>query len=102
VGRGSLRLGAPVPLGTTRGRTSRWSSRVGRAAGLKLEPAFLLRATICGCHDDDTSVARGGDDKDNPAMPLQPTAALATLPLHDGSGDDLHWRRRQAPPPSST
>jgi hypothetical protein len=32
-------------------------------------------------------VPRGGDDEDDPNMSLQSTAALATSPLHDGSGD---------------
>jgi hypothetical protein len=32
-------------------------------------------------------VAREGDDVDDPDMSLQSTAALATSPLHDGSGD---------------
>jgi hypothetical protein len=32
-------------------------------------------------------VARGGDDEDDPDMSLQSTVALATSPLHDGSGD---------------
>jgi hypothetical protein len=42
---------------------------------------------ICGRRDDDTSVAWGGDDEDDPDMSLQSTTALATSPLHDGSGD---------------
>jgi hypothetical protein len=40
-----------------------------------------------GRHDGDTSVPRGGDDEDDPDMSLQSTAALATSPLHEGSGD---------------
>jgi hypothetical protein len=42
---------------------------------------------ICGRRDDDTSVARGGDDEEDPDMSLQSTAALATSPLHGGSVD---------------
>jgi hypothetical protein len=49
--------GALVPLGAMRGRTTRWSSRVGRAVGHELEPAFLSRAATSGRRDDDTSVA---------------------------------------------
>jgi hypothetical protein len=73
--------------GRTQGRTTRWSSRAGRAAGRELEPTFLSCAAIRGCRDDDTSVARGGNDEEDPDMSLQSTAALATSPLHDGSGD---------------
>jgi hypothetical protein len=47
----------------------------------------LSHAAVYGCRDDDTSVARGGDDEDDPDVSLQSTAALATLPLHDGSSD---------------
>jgi hypothetical protein len=78
---------APVPLGTTRGRTARESSRAGRAAGHKLEPACFSHAATCGLRDDDTSVERGGDDEDDPDMLLQSTTALATSQLHDDSGD---------------
>jgi hypothetical protein len=60
---------------------------VGRAADRELEPAFFSHASICGCRDDDTSVARGGDDENDPDMSFQSTAALATSLLHDGSGD---------------
>jgi hypothetical protein len=56
-------------------------------AGCELEPTFLLCATVCGRRDDDTSMAQGGDDEDDPDMSLQSTAALGTSPLHDGSGD---------------
>jgi hypothetical protein len=79
--------GAHAPLGATQRRTTRWSSRVGRAARCELEPAFLSCAAICGCCDDDTFVARGGDDEDDPNMSLQSTVAMATSPLHDGSSD---------------
>jgi hypothetical protein len=37
--------------------------------------------------NDDTSMARGGDDEDDPDMSLQSTTALATSPLHDGFDD---------------
>jgi hypothetical protein len=47
----------------------------------------LSRLVACGWRDDDTSVSRGGDDEDNPDMLLQSTAALATSPFHEGSGD---------------
>jgi hypothetical protein len=79
-------VGAPVPSGAPRERTTRLSSQAGRAADRDLELAFLLHAAICGCHNDDTSVARGGDDEDDPDISLQSTIALATSPLHDGSG----------------
>jgi hypothetical protein len=65
----------------------RWSSRAGRDACHKFEPTFLSRTAVCGRRDDDTSVARGGDDEDDPDMSLKSTAVLATSPLHDGSGD---------------
>jgi hypothetical protein len=78
-------LEAPVPLGATRGRTVRWSSRAGRAAGRELEPTLLSRAAVCGLCDDDTSVARGDYDEDDPDMSLLSTTALAMSPLHDGS-----------------
>jgi hypothetical protein len=78
---------APVLLGTMRGRTVRWSSRAGRAAGRELEPTFLSCAAVCSRRDDATSVTWGGDDEDDPDMSLQSTAALATSLLHDGSGD---------------
>jgi hypothetical protein len=92
---------APVPLGTTRGRTVHWSSWAGRAACRELEPTFLSRAAIGGFRDDDTSVPWGGKDEDDPDMSLQSTTALATSPLHNGS-TGLHRRRCQAPPPSTT
>jgi hypothetical protein len=41
----------------------------------------------CGYRDDDTSASQGGNNEDDPDMSLQSTAALATSPLHDGSGD---------------
>jgi hypothetical protein len=47
----------------------------------------LSRQVAGGQRDDDTSVPRGGDDEDNPVMSLQSTVALATSPLHEGSGD---------------
>jgi hypothetical protein len=78
---------APVPLGAARGRTVLWSSWAGRASCRELEPTFLSHAAVCGRRDDDTSVPWGGDDEDDPDMLLQSTAALATSPLHDGSGD---------------
>jgi hypothetical protein len=78
---------APVPLGATRGRIVRWSSRVGRAACREHDLTCLSRAAVCGHRDDDTSVARGGDDEDDPDMSLQSTTALATSPLHNGLGD---------------
>jgi hypothetical protein len=37
--------------------------------------------------DDDTSAPGGGNDEDDPNMLLQSTAAVATSPLHDSSGD---------------
>jgi hypothetical protein len=84
---GPLRLGGTRPMGATRGRTVRWPSRAGRAAGRELEPTFLSRTAVSGCRDDDTSVAWRGDDEDDPGISLQSTAALARLPLHDGSVD---------------
>jgi hypothetical protein len=77
----------PVPLSATRGRTVRCSSRAGRATGRELEPTLLSRTVVCDHRDDDNSVARGGDDGEGPDMSLQSTTALATSPLHDGSGD---------------
>jgi hypothetical protein len=53
-----------------------------------LEPAVLSRPASHGQRDDDTSAPRGSDDEDDPDMLLQSTATLATLPLHDGSGDE--------------
>jgi hypothetical protein len=47
----------------------------------------LSCSVACGRRDDDTSVPRGGDDEDDPDMLLQLTAALATSPIHEGSGD---------------
>jgi hypothetical protein len=44
---------------------------------------------ICGRREDETSVARVGDDEDDPDMSLQSTAVLATSPLHDGDGSSL-------------
>jgi hypothetical protein len=79
----SATRGAHVLLGTTRG----WTVRAGRAAWCELEPTVLSRVAACGCRDDDTSAPRGGDDEDDPDMSLQLTAALATSPLHDCSGD---------------
>jgi hypothetical protein len=64
-----------------------WSSRARRAADRELEPTVSSRAVARGCRDDDTSVPWGGDDEDDPDMSLQSSAALATLPLHDSSGD---------------
>jgi hypothetical protein len=43
---------------------------------------------VCGRCNDDTSVTQGGDDKDDPNISLQSTAALGASPLHDGSGDE--------------
>jgi hypothetical protein len=60
---------------------------VGRSADRELEPAFFSRADVSGRRNDVTSVARGGDKVDDPNMSLQSTAALATSPLHDGSGN---------------
>jgi hypothetical protein len=70
-----------------RGRTVRWSSQAARVAGRELESTFLSHAAVCGRLDDDTSVAQGGDDEDDPDMSLQSTTALGTSPLRDGSGD---------------
>jgi hypothetical protein len=47
----------------------------------------FLRSVAHGRCDDDTSVARGGDDEDDLDMLLQSTAVLAISPLHEGSGD---------------
>jgi hypothetical protein len=47
----------------------------------------LSRLVARGRRDDDTSVPQGGDDEDDTDMLLQSTAALATSPLHEGSGD---------------
>jgi hypothetical protein len=63
-------LEEPVLLGSMRVRTVRWSSRAGRAACRELEPTCLSRATVCGRRDDDTSVARGGNDEDDPDISL--------------------------------
>jgi hypothetical protein len=51
-------------------------------------PTFLSHTAVCGRRDDDTSVAQGGDDEDDPDISLQSTAALGALPLLDGSGDE--------------
>jgi hypothetical protein len=47
----------------------------------------LSRAAVCGRRDDDTFVARGGDNEDDADISLQYTAALGTSLLHDGSDD---------------
>jgi hypothetical protein len=47
----------------------------------------LSHATVYGRREDDTSGVWGGDVEDDPDMSLQSTAALATSPHHDGSGD---------------
>jgi hypothetical protein len=77
----------PVPLGAARERTDRWPTRAGGAARRELEPTVLSRPASRGRRDDDTSAPRGSDDEDDPDMLLQSTAALATSPLHDGSGE---------------
>jgi hypothetical protein len=48
----------------------------------------LSCSVACRRRDGDTSAPRGGDDEDDPDMLLQSTAALATSPLHEGSGDE--------------
>jgi hypothetical protein len=79
--------GVPIPLGTVRERVDRKPTQAGGAAGHELEPTVLSCPASRGRRDDDTSAPRGGDDEDDPDMLLQSTAALATSPLHDGSGD---------------
>jgi hypothetical protein len=58
----------------------------------------LSRAASCGWRDDDTSTPRGGDDKEDPDMSLQSTAALATSPHHDGSGDGTSLEETSSSP----
>jgi hypothetical protein len=83
-------------LSTTRRRPSCWVPREGEPSAGPLGQGVLLvtrsspqgaHAAVCDCRDDNTSVARGGDDEDDPDMSLQSTAALPTSPLHDGSSD---------------
>jgi hypothetical protein len=83
----SPRLRGTRPPGRHAGTDHLLSSRAGRAADRELEPTFFSCVAISGHHDDDTSVAWGGDDEDDPDMSLQSTVALATLPLHNDSGD---------------
>jgi hypothetical protein len=90
---------APGPPGATRGRTTCWSSRVGRAADRELEPTFFSPTAIYSRRDDNTSVARGGNDVDDPNMLLQSTVVLDVSPLHDGSGDGSSLQESRAPPP---
>jgi hypothetical protein len=78
----------PVPLGAAGERTNCWPTRVGGAVRRELEPTVLSRPASRGRRDDDTSAPWGGDDEDDPDMLLQLTAALATSPLHDSSGDE--------------
>jgi hypothetical protein len=59
----------------------------GGAAGRELETTILSCPASRGWHDDDTSTPRRGKDEDDLDMLLQSTAALATSPLHNGSGD---------------
>jgi hypothetical protein len=93
---------APVLLGATGGRTVRWSSLARQDACRELEPNFLSRTAVCGRRDDDTSVAWGGDDEDDPDMSLQSTATLATSLLHDGSGDGSSSEETSRYPPSAS
>jgi hypothetical protein len=94
--------GAPFPLGTVRERVDRRPTRVGGAAGRELEPIVLSCPASSSRRDDDTSAPRGGDDEDGPDMLLQSIAALATSPLHDGSGDGSSSEERPTPPPSAS
>jgi hypothetical protein len=87
MGVGLCGSGVSVPLGAAWERTDHWPTRAGRATGRELEPTVLSHLASRGRHDDETSAPRGGDDDDDPNMFLQSTAALATSPLHDGSGD---------------
>jgi hypothetical protein len=98
-------LEAPVPLGATRGRTVCWFSQARQAVGCELEPTFLSRATICSRRDDNTSVVRGGDDEDDPTCrsnPLLPPPRWLRRRSTTVPATDLHWRRRHAPPFSTS
>jgi hypothetical protein len=76
---------------TSRTHPSRWAPHgSGPSAGplgRGESPDTSSRLVACDRRDDDTSAPWGGDDEDDPDMLLQSTAALATSPLHDGSGD---------------
>jgi hypothetical protein len=76
-----------VPLGAVRERVDRRPTRAGGAAGRELDPTTLSCPASHRWSDDDTSAPWSGEDEDNPDMFLQSTAALATSPFHDGSGD---------------
>jgi hypothetical protein len=54
---------------------------------MRAQPHNLVAPRLRGRRDDDTSTPWSGEDEDDPDMFLQSTAALATSPLHDGSGD---------------
>jgi hypothetical protein len=77
----------PVPLGAVREWVDRRPTRTGGAARRELDPTTLSHPASRGQRDDDTSAPRSGEDEDDPDILLQSTAALATSPFHDGSGD---------------
>jgi hypothetical protein len=77
----------PIPRGAVRERVDRRPTRTGGAGGRELDPTTLSCPASRGRRDDDTSTPQNGEDEDNPDMLLQSTVALATSPLHDGSGD---------------
>jgi hypothetical protein len=74
-------------VGPVRERVDRRPTRVGGATECELEPTILSRPASLGRRDDDNSAPRNGEDEDDLDMLIQSTAALATSPLHDGSGD---------------
>jgi hypothetical protein len=70
-----------------RERVDRRPTRTGGVAGRELDPTTLSRPASRGWRDEETSAPRSDEDEDDPDMLVQSTAALATSPLHDGSGD---------------
>jgi hypothetical protein len=66
----------PVPLGDVRERVDRRPTRAGGAAGCEIDPTTLSRPASRGRRNDDTSAPQSGEDKNDPDMLLQSTAAL--------------------------
>jgi hypothetical protein len=94
--------GACGPPGATRGRTTRWSSQVGRAANHELEPTFFSCAAACGRRDNDTYMERGGDEVDDPNSRSNPPPQWPRRRSTTALAMDLHWRRRSTPAPSAS
>jgi hypothetical protein len=60
----------PIPLGAVREWVDRRPTRIGGAAGRKLDPTTLSRPASGGRRDDDTSAPQSGEDEDDPDMLL--------------------------------